>query len=76
MDGEVYALNGMCTHAYAAISDGYFEDGQTKWPLHKACFDVKNSKALTAPATYDDLDKYPVKIKGGQILVGLPESDI
>ena len=72
--GEVYALNDICTHAYAAMSDGYFEDGQIECPLHGACFDVKSGKALTAPAT-DDLDKYPVKIEGDQILVGLPKSD-
>ena len=74
LDGEIYALNDICTHAYAAMSDGYFEDGQIECPLHGACFDVKTGKALTAPAT-QDLDKYPVKIEGDQILVGLPKSD-
>ena len=74
LDGEIYALNDICTHAYASMSDGYFEDGQIECPLHGACFDVKTGKALTAPAT-EDLDKYPVKIEGDQILVGLPKSD-
>ncbi len=74
LDGEIYALNDICTHAYAAMSDGFFEDGQIECPLHGACFEVKTGKALTAPATID-LEKYPVKIDGDQILVGLPKKE-
>lgn len=74
LDGEIYALNDICTHAYAAMSDGFFEDGQIECPLHGACFEVKTGKALTAPATVD-LEKYPVKIDGDQILVGLPKKE-
>ena len=72
--GEYYALNDICTHAYAAMSDGYVEDGQIECPLHGACFDIKTGKALTAPASVD-LDSYPVKIEDDQILVGLPKKD-
>ena len=74
LDGEYYALNDICTHAYAAMSDGFVENGQIECPLHGACFDIKTGKALTAPAT-DDLASYPVRIEGDQILVGLPKGD-
>lgn len=73
LDGEFYALNDICTHAYAAMSDGYVENGQVECPLHGACFDIKTGKVLTAPAS-EDLDCYPVRIDGDQILVGLPRS--
>lgn len=72
--GEFYALNDICTHAYACLSDGYVENSQIECPLHGACFDIKTGKALTAPATVD-LDSYPIKVEGDQILVGLPKSD-
>ena len=56
------------------MSDGYIEEGQIECPLHGACFDIKTGKALTAPATVD-LDSYPIRIDGDQILVGLPKKD-
>ncbi len=74
ISGEYFALADICTHAYAALSDGYVEDGQIECPLHGACFDIKTGKALTAPASVD-VDSYPVKIEGDQILVGLPKGD-
>jgi 3-phenylpropionate/trans-cinnamate dioxygenase ferredoxin subunit len=64
MDGEFYALDDICTHAYAAMSDGYIEDGNIECPLHGACFEIKTGKALTAPATVD-LRKFPIKIVRG-----------
>ena len=74
LNGEIHALGDICTHAYAAMSDGYIEDGQIECPLHGACFDIKTGKALTAPASVD-LDVYPVKIEGDQIMVGVPKAE-
>ncbi|MBK17386.1 MAG: ferredoxin [Rhodospirillaceae bacterium] len=74
LDGEYYALDDICTHAYALMTDGYIEDGAIECPLHGACFDIKSGKALTAPATID-LRPYEVKIEGDQILVGVPKAE-
>ena len=74
MDGEIYALDDICTHAYACLSDGYIDEGKIECPLHGACFDIKTGKALTAPASID-LRSYPVKIDGDQISVGLPKTN-
>ena len=70
LDGEVYATDDVCTHAYASLADGYVDDGQIECPLHGACFDIKTGKALSAPANVD-LRTYPVKIEGDKILVGV-----
>ncbi len=74
LDGEFYAIDDICTHASAMMTDGYIEDGQIECPLHGACFDIKTGKALTAPATID-LRPYPVKVEGDQISVGVPKTD-
>ena len=74
LDGEFYAIDDICTHAYAMMTDGYIEDGQIECPFHGACFDIKTGKALTAPATID-LRPYPVKVEGDQISVGVPKTD-
>ena len=71
LDGDYYATDDICTHAYASLADGYVEDGQIECPLHGACFDIKTGKALTAPANVD-LRTFPVKIEGDKVLVGVP----
>ena len=65
---DYFATDNVCTHQFALLSDGYFEDGCIECPLHQARFDVRTGKALCAPATAD-LRTFPVKVEGGQILV-------
>tara|TARA_B110000196_G_scaffold287118_1_gene271228 strand:+ start:461 stop:796 length:336 start_codon:yes stop_codon:yes gene_type:complete len=74
LEGEFYAIDDICTHAYACMTDGYIDDGQIECPLHGACFDIKTGKALTAPATID-LRPYEVKIEGDQIMVGVTKAE-
>ena len=68
--GEYYATENICTHQYALLSDGYFEDGCIECPLHQARFDIRTGQALCAPAT-KDLKTFPIMLKGGQILLKL-----
>ena len=69
--GEFFALDDVCSHAYASLADGYVEGDNVECPLHGACFDIRTGKVKTAPATVD-LKTYPVKIEGDRIKVGLP----
>ena len=43
-EGEFYASDNVCTHAYALLSDGYLEDGCIECPLHQARFDIRTGK--------------------------------
>ncbi|MCG2633620.1 MAG: non-heme iron oxygenase ferredoxin subunit [Gammaproteobacteria bacterium] len=70
LGGEYFATSGYCTHADAALCDGYLEDDKIECPWHAAKFDIRSGKALTFPATVD-LDVYPVKIEGDQVLADL-----
>ncbi len=74
LDGEIYATDDICTHAYASLADGYIEGELIECPLHGGCFDIKTGKAMTAPVT-EDIKVYEVKIDGEQILVGVPAAD-
>ena len=67
---EVFATEGMCTHAEGLLADGWVEDGAIECPLHQARFDIRTGKALCAPAT-EDLRTYPVKVEGGDVLIDL-----
>lgn len=71
LGGELFALDDICTHAYASMSDGYIEGNCIECPLHGAQFDVRTGKAETPPAT-EDLVSYQVKVEGGDVFIGLP----
>lgn len=68
-DGKVYALAGICPHAYALMCDGFMNGLEIECPLHAACFDIRTGKCLTGPAGTGDLSTYEVKVEGGDILV-------
>jgi naphthalene 1,2-dioxygenase ferredoxin component len=70
MDGEIFATDDICTHAYAKLSDGWMEKGEIECPLHAGRFDIKTGKA-TAPPCVDDLKTYPVRVEGDEIQVNL-----
>lgn len=70
MDGEVYATDDVCTHAYAKLSDGWMEKGEIECPLHAGRFDIKTGKA-TAPPCIDDVKTHAVRVDGDEIQVKL-----
>jgi nitrite reductase/ring-hydroxylating ferredoxin subunit len=46
-----FALDNVCTHAYARLSEGRLRGTRLICPLHGAGFDVRDGRALGAPAT-------------------------
>ena len=70
VEGEVYATDNICTHAYARLSDGWLDGDAIECPLHAARFEVRSGKVLSPPAI-DDLKIYPVRIAGDAIEVEL-----
>ncbi len=47
----LYALDNICTHALARMSEGRLRGVRLICPLHGASFDVRDGKVLGAPAT-------------------------
>ena len=66
--GALYAMDNICTHEYAQLSDGELQGREIECPLHGARFDVTTGEALTPPA-YDDLRMYEVRVEGNVIQV-------
>lgn len=66
--GAFHVTDGVCTHQYALLSEGYVEDGCVECPLHQARFDLRTGNALCAPAT-QPIRIYRVKREGLDILV-------
>lgn len=72
-DGQLFATDDICTHAYAKLSDGWLDKGEIECPLHAGRFDVKTGKA-TAPPCVDALKVYPARLVGDEIQVKLGHS--
>jgi 3-phenylpropionate/trans-cinnamate dioxygenase ferredoxin component len=69
-EGEYFATSNICSHQYALLSDGYFEDGCIECPLHQGRFDVRSGRALCAPLT-EDIKAYPVRVEGDELFADL-----
>jgi naphthalene 1,2-dioxygenase ferredoxin component len=69
-DGNLFATENICTHAYACLSDGWLDGETIECPLHAARFDIRTGKVLDPPAT-EDLKTYPVRVVGDDIEIEL-----
>lgn len=58
----------MCTHEEQSLEDGLVIDCVIECPLHGGRFDICSGKALSAPV-YDDLQTYPVEVRGERVFV-------
>lgn len=66
--GELYALEDRCSHEDFELSPGEYDAqaGTIECVLHGARFDIRDGRALCAPA-YEPVAKFPVKIEHGGI---------
>jgi naphthalene 1,2-dioxygenase system ferredoxin subunit len=68
VDGDLYATDNICTHAYAQLSEGFLEGCEIECPLHFGRFDVRTGKGLCEPIT-QDLRTYDLRVDGGIIQI-------
>ncbi len=69
LDGDLYALEDQCSHEDFGLSGGGEFDtgaGTIECVLHGAKFDVRDGRALCAPA-YEPVAKFPVKVEHGGV---------
>ena len=46
VDGELHAIENICPHAHAHLTEGFPDGCEIECPLHNAVFDVKTGKHL------------------------------
>jgi nitrite reductase/ring-hydroxylating ferredoxin subunit len=66
----VHAVEDVCPHAYALLSQGFQEDGVIECPLHAARFDIASGKCLTEIGQRD-LHCFPVRVQQGRVQLQL-----
>lgn len=68
-----YAIDNLCSHEDNELEEGDLEGYELTCPHHGARFDIRTGKALSLPAVAD-INSYPVRIKDGQVEIGIPLS--
>ena len=68
--GELYAVDDVCTHAYASLSDGLLCGAEIECPLHGGRFDVTSGRALGGIVS-EDLRRFALKVEGDDVFLAL-----
>jgi 3-phenylpropionate/trans-cinnamate dioxygenase ferredoxin subunit len=77
VEGSYYAIAHKCTHLGGPLSKGALDASTVTCPWHGAQFDVKTGKAVGVARIafikmqVKDIESYPVKVEGTNILVGI-----
>jgi 3-phenylpropionate/trans-cinnamate dioxygenase ferredoxin subunit len=69
-EGEVFAIQDVCSHADVALSEGDVEGTSVECWLHGSRFDLRSGKPTGLPATVP-VPIYETKIEDGTVLVRL-----
>ena len=68
VDGELHAVEDVCPHAQAMLTQGFTEGCEVECPLHNATFDVTSGKHLRGEPCRD-IKTFPVRLVDGRIEV-------
>ena len=68
---ELFALEDVCPHAYALLSQGFVEGEEVECPLHGAVFNILTVKCLRDIGERD-IKTYAVKEEDGAVFVDMP----
>jgi len=69
----IYAVDNICTHAFARLHEGRLRGTRLECPLHGAVFDVRDGRVLKGPAT-EALPVHAVRATADWIEVALDPS--
>jgi nitrite reductase/ring-hydroxylating ferredoxin subunit len=70
VDGQFYALDGICPHAGGPLGQGRLAGGVVTCPWHGWQFDVTSGRHCLNPRLTQAA--YPVEIEAGDVFVVLP----
>jgi 3-phenylpropionate/trans-cinnamate dioxygenase ferredoxin subunit len=70
VDGDIYAIEDVCTHDGGELDQGELEGCRIMCPRHGAFFDVTTGAALTPPAVMP-VATFKVRLEGNDIHVEL-----
>jgi 3-phenylpropionate/trans-cinnamate dioxygenase ferredoxin subunit len=75
LNGRLHATQGVCSHQYFELDQGFLTGDSITCALHLSRFDLKTGEALDPPAELP-LAVYPVIAEGGRISIEVPEGPL
>lgn len=69
-----FALDDLCTHGNASLSDGQVDGDEIECPFHGGRFNVRTGEACAMPCTVD-ARTHRCRVEDGQVLVALAGGD-
>lgn len=73
--GELFAVDDICTHGNALLSDGDLDGYEIECPLHAGAFDLRNGKALCSPLL-KNTRCHLLKVEDGVVLIQLASVEV
>lgn len=67
----VFALDNVCTHAFARMSEGALKKMRIICPMHGASFDVRTGRVLGGPAVLP-IQAFETRVVNGMVEVAMP----
>lgn len=68
LDGDFFALNDICTHQDASLSDGEIIGDELECPLHGGAFDIRTGMPASFPVVVP-VETYDIRVEGDVIYV-------
>lgn len=70
VDEQYYAVENVCPHAFALLTEGFIEGLTVECPLHEAIFNLETGTLESGPGCRD-LCTYPVRVENGEVQIQL-----
>ena len=68
VEGRVHAIDDICTHGNALLSEGELDGHAIECPLHAGLVDVRDGRALCSPMTRDTV-VHDVRLADGRVWI-------
>lgn len=68
LDGDYFALNDICTHQEASLSDGEITGEEVECPLHGGAFEIRTGAPAAFPVV-TPVETYRVRVVGDDVQV-------
>ncbi len=68
--GNIYSIDGICTHEECSLADGFLRGDIVTCPCHLAQFNVKTGAVVQKPATGANIEPEPtfkISVKGEEV---------
>ncbi len=70
LNDEYFALEDVCPHAYALLTQGFIEDDTIECPLHEAIFEIRTGHFIKGPDCRH-LITYQIRQEGDDLYINL-----